>query len=93
MTRMWQRLHEVVAAMQGVNREQGRPASRPRPPRNVDSPYLTVEEAAAYCRRKPKTLLNHHSLGNVRLVTGTRPLLFRREDLDAWLTKRTSHRR
>jgi hypothetical protein len=58
----------------------------------VSSPYLTLEEAAAYCRRKPKTLLNHHSLGELRSMPGKRPLLFIREDLDKWLTSRRKSR-
>lgn len=61
-------------------------------PRPVDSPYLNVDEAAAYCRRAPQTLYNHHSLGNVRSVTQSRPILFRREDLDAWLGRRKTRR-
>jgi hypothetical protein len=64
------------------------PVKRDRCP--VDSPYYTVDEAAEYCRRKPKTLLNHHCLGNLRAVTATRPILFRREDLDEWLVGRPS---
>jgi hypothetical protein len=67
--------------------------SRKEPARSVDSPYLTVEEAAAYCRCKPKTILNHKSLGNVSSVSGPRPLLFRREDLDRWLTSRGKSRK
>jgi excisionase family DNA binding protein len=59
----------------------------------VDSPYLTVEEAAAYCRRSRKTVLNHHSMGSVRSVPGTRPPLFRKEDLDGWLSGRRPQRR
>jgi len=66
-----------------------RPKTAPRP---VDSPYLTVDEAAAYCRRSRKTILNHHSLGNVRSMPGTRPPLFRREELDEWVAKRRKRR-
>ena len=66
-----------------------RPKTAPRP---VDSPYLTVDEAAAYCRRARKTVLNHHSLGNVRSMPGTRPPLFRREELDEWVAKRRKRR-
>lgn len=61
-------------------------------PRRVDSPYLTADEAAAYCRRARRTLLNHHSLGNVRSVPGTRPPLFLREELDKWVAKRRKRR-
>ena len=59
---------------------------------SVDTPYLTVAEAAAYCRRAPKTILNHHCLGNIRSMPGTRPLLFLREDLDQWLSTRRKSR-
>lgn len=55
------------------------------PPKPADSPYLTLAEAAAYCRRTPKTLCNHKCQGRLRAVHGTRPPLFRVEDLDAWL--------
>ncbi|VTR93341.1 unnamed protein product [Gemmata massiliana] len=61
--------------------------------RPVESPYLTVAEAAAYCRRSPKTVLNHHSLCDIRSMPGTRPPLFRREDLDQWLSARRKSRR
>lgn len=57
-------------------------------PRPSDSPYLTLTEAAAYCRRTPKTLSNHKAAGRLRAVPGTRPPLFRVEDLDAWLMGR-----
>ena len=60
--------------------------------RPVDTPYMTVAEAAAYCRRAPKTILNHHSLGNIRSMPGTRPPLFRREELDQWLSVRRKSR-
>lgn len=71
-------------------RVRGRVETEVRP---VDSPYLTVEEAAAYCRRSRKTVLNHHSMGSVRSVPGTRPPLFRKEDLDGWLSGRRPQRR
>ena len=61
--------------------------------KSVDTPYLTVAEAAAYCRRAPKTILNHHCLGHIRSMPGTRPPLFRREDLDQWLSTRRKSRK
>jgi hypothetical protein len=67
-----------------------RPKTAARP---VDSPYLTVDEAAAYCHRSRKTILNWHSLGIIRSVPNTRPPLFRREDLDAGLAARRKRRR
>lgn len=59
-----------------------RPSVAARP---LDSPYLTADEAAAYCRRRKKTLLNHKAAGRLKAVRGTRPPLFRIEDLDAWI--------
>ena len=56
--------------------------------RRWDSPYLTLVEAAAYCRRSTKTLCNHKADGRLRAVSRTRPTLFRVEDLDAWLAGR-----
>jgi hypothetical protein len=48
------------------------------------SPYLTHDEAAAYCRRSPQTLYNR--AGEIRRVKGPGGLnLYRKEDLDAWL--------
>jgi hypothetical protein len=57
-------------------------------PKPADSPYMTADEAAAYCRRRKKTLLNHKAQGLLRAVPGTRPPLFMVEDLDAWLNGR-----
>lgn len=48
------------------------------------SPYLTHEEAAAYCRRSPQTLYNRaHEIRRAKGPGGLN--LYRREDLDAWL--------
>jgi excisionase family DNA binding protein len=48
------------------------------------SPYMTHEEAAAYCRRSPQTLYNRAD--EIRRAKGPGGLnLYRREDLDAWL--------
>jgi hypothetical protein len=54
------------------------------------SPFLRLNEAAAYCRLKPQTLLNHRR--EIKVVR-SRPLLFRREDLDQWLSDRKRKRR
>ena len=59
--------------------------ARELPVRPADSPYLTADEAAAYCQRRKKTLLNHKAAGKLRAVPGTRPPLFRVRDLDFWL--------
>ncbi len=86
------RRNERLPYQQGNLRwaEQGRLGADLRP---TDSPYLTVDEAAGYCRRGRKTLLNHHCLGNVRSMPGTRPPLFRKEDLDDWLSASRPKRR
>jgi excisionase family DNA binding protein len=48
------------------------------------SPYMTHEEAAAYCRRSPQTLYNRAN--EIRRAKGPGGLnLYRKEDLDAWL--------
>jgi hypothetical protein len=60
------------------------------PPPAVVSPYLDVEQAATYCHVAVQTLYNHRR--NIRAVR-SRPLLFRREDLDAWLTAPRRQRR
>jgi hypothetical protein len=74
--------------------EVRRKGEQPTPAKpKVESPYLTVAEAATYCRRSPKTILNHHSLGNIRSMPGTRPPLFRREELDEWLSTRRKSRK
>ncbi|MFL5330911.1 MAG: helix-turn-helix transcriptional regulator [Gemmataceae bacterium] len=50
------------------------------------SEYLTIDEAAAYCRLAKGTLYNRRA--EIRKMPGTRKLLFKREDLDAWLERR-----
>ncbi len=51
------------------------------------SPYLTVEEAAAYCRVAVQTIYNHRR--EIERLPGLqRKLLFRRETLDKWLETR-----
>lgn len=56
----------------------------------ADSPYLTVEEAAAYCRLAVGTIYNRRR--EIQRMPGTGKLLFRREDLDAWLRTRRRKR-
>ena len=52
------------------------------PAPTVVTPYLTLTEAAQYVRLAPQTLYNHR---REIVAVRSRPLLFRREDLDAWL--------
>ena len=56
------------------------------------SPYLTVREAAEYCRLSPKTLLNNRS--TLPAMPGSPgKLLFTRAMLDQWLSTRRKTRR
>ena len=64
---------------------QFEPAEVQSPDSGVRSPYLTLAEAAAYCRRSAKTLSNHKALGRLKAVPGTRPPLFKVEDLNRWM--------
>lgn len=66
--------------------------SAPTPPA-VETPYLTLAEAAAYCRCARKTITNHLCQGNLRAMPASRPLRFRREDLDEWLSTRRRPRK
>ncbi|MCK9494177.1 MAG: helix-turn-helix domain-containing protein [Dehalococcoidia bacterium] len=54
-------------------------------PRNDFEPLMTVEEAAAYLRLKPKTLRNRVSAGTIPSVKAGHGRRFRRADLEAWL--------
>jgi hypothetical protein len=85
--------HVVVQSDDAKPYQQGNLTWAAPPPVLSPSPYLNTKEAAAYCRRQPKTLLNHHSLGSVRSMPGTRPPLFRKEDLDDWLSVGRPRRR
>ncbi len=62
-----------------------------REPPAVDTPYLDVREAAAYCRVAVKTLYNHRR--HIERMPGVRKLVFRKEALDAWLAARRKPRR
>ena len=52
----------------------------------VASPYLTVAEAASYCRCSPVTIYNSRTATGQPAAVGTGRLLFTREALDRWLT-------
>jgi excisionase family DNA binding protein len=55
------------------------------------SPYLTVEEAATYCRVAVQTIYNHRK--EIERMPGLgKKLLFRREALDRWLETRRKRR-
>ena len=53
--------------------------------------YLTVQDAAIYCRCAVQTLYNHRR--HIERMPGVRKLLFTREALDKWLTTRRGSRR
>lgn len=57
----------------------------PQPPK-YESPYLTVEEAAVYCKVAVQTIYNHRR--HIERQPGTGKLLFKRESLDKWLATR-----
>jgi hypothetical protein len=61
-----------------------------QPSARLDSPYLTIQEAASYCRLAVGTIYNHRS--EIQRVPGIKKLLFRREDLDVWLRTRSRKR-
>jgi hypothetical protein len=62
-------------------------------PKAVEPKYLTVEDAAVYCRLAVQTIYNNRKY--IARMPGVRKLLFTREALDAWLAKRptTRHKR
>jgi hypothetical protein len=53
--------------------------------------YLTVQDAAAYCRVAVQTIYNNRK--HIARMPGLRKLLFTRESLDEWLATRPSARR
>jgi excisionase family DNA binding protein len=59
--------------------------AKPDPPK-----YLTVQEAAAYCRLAVQTIYNNRK--HIERMPGVRKLLFTRDALDAWLATRRPSR-
>lgn len=78
-----------LTAEDGVFELVAAPAVEPAP--KIDSPFLTVEEAAAYCKVAVQTIYNHRR--NIERMPGTRKLLFRRESLERWLCTRSKRKR
>lgn len=74
-----------------VERSRTPPLASRRPGRGgavmSSSPFLTLEEAAAYVRIAPYTLGEkcREGLAPHRKAPGSRRLLFRADELDAWL--------
>jgi hypothetical protein len=77
--------HVIQRRDKNLSYSQGNLLWEKQQTRQIDSPYLNVAEAAEYCRCAKKTILNHHYERTIHSVNGTRPLLFRREELDRWL--------
>lgn len=50
------------------------------------SPYLDVTEAAAYLRCEPQRLYDLNSAGTLRALKDGKRLLYKRDQLDAYLT-------
>ena len=55
-------------------------------PARPEPKYLTVKDAAAYCRVAVQTIYNNRRY--IARMPGVRKLLFTREALDAWLARR-----
>ena len=53
--------------------------------------YLTVQDAALYCRVAVQTIYNNRR--HIERMPGVGKLLFTREALDAWLAKRRTRRK
>lgn len=60
-------------------------------PANQPPRYLTVQDAAAYCRVAVQTIYNNRR--HIERMPGVRKLLFTREALDRWLATRPGTRR
>jgi len=54
----------------------------------TDSPYLTYQEAAAYCRCDRTTLWRAVRAGDLRASGPGRAVRFHRDELDAWMDSR-----
>lgn len=65
-------------------------AERSTPP-IAPAKYLTVTEAAIYCRVAVQTIYNNRR--HIERMPGVRKLLFTRDALDRWLATRKSRRR
>lgn len=60
-------------------------------PKQPEPKYLTVQDAAAYCRLAVQTIYNNRRY--IKRMPGVRKLLFTREALDVWLATRPMARR
>ena len=57
------------------------------PPKRIESPYLTAEEAAQYLRRTVKAIYGLIERGRLKPLPGSRILLFTTAALDECLRK------
>lgn len=74
---------QVVALLSAL---AGKVAPKPELPQ-----YLTVQDAAAYCRVAVQTVYNNRRY--IARMPGVRKLLFTRVALDTWLATRRTNRR
>lgn len=90
MVRVVRVLESVLTVRVG---EPDKPTEEPTPPAapRIDSPYLDIDEAAVYLKIAKRTIYKHRP--EIPRQPGVRKLLFRREDLDAWIAKRPKKRR
>jgi predicted DNA-binding transcriptional regulator AlpA len=57
----------------------------------IESPYLTIDQAAAYCHCAKQTIYNHRR--DIDRLPGLRTLRFTKEALDRWLATRPKKKR
>jgi len=84
-------LTDYRLAKRRVEKRKKRPV--PSPPVEkvkIESPYLNVEEAAAYCGLAVRTIYKNRRY--IERQPGTRKLLFKREALDKFLATRRKRR-
>lgn len=76
-------MQQVLALLRTIAQNPRATDERPK--------YLTVQDAAAYCRVAVQTIYNNRR--HIERMPGVRKLLFTREALDAWLATRRTRRR
>jgi excisionase family DNA binding protein len=54
----------------------------------VDSPYLTYEEAARYCRLERTTIYRAMKAGQLKASGPGMAIRFHRDELDRWMNSR-----
>ena len=61
------------------------------PVTSVESPLLSLSEAAAYCRTTELVVSRAYRTRRLTVFKHGRKPLFRREDLDAWINANVIH--